>query len=289
MPIKKFCDIDIMYIKNLVNEETGHILETRDFCQFNNLDKNWWLVHQGIIAAIPEKWRKLLKEDDYRDMPERLHVTDVTGAKKPSQVIYKFIGRNKNMSKCFKYAEKWSKTLSLSYTDLDEYLLNFKNLYKITDEVKMRNFQYRLLLGKVFTNTILNKWGKVPSPNCEQCGKDKIQDIKHLLWDCELSKKLWEYLQNTGKNPEWVWSFIAIMTNKVYGTVNSGINKIVLFTKYFIFQHKCLQEKFTTNKWLHFLKAQFEVEREIAISENKLKQFDKKWQNVDTNRLFLNM
>ena len=76
------------------------------------------------------------------------------------------------------------------------------------------------------------------------------------------------------------------MTNKVHSTVNSGINKIVLFTKYFIFQHKCLQEKFTTNKWLLFLKSQFEVEKEIAISENKLKQFDKKWLNVDTDRLF---
>ena len=45
-------------------------------------------------------------------------------------------------------------------------MVAFQNIKLITRESKLRSFQYRLLLYKVFVNDVLHKWGKVPTNEC---------------------------------------------------------------------------------------------------------------------------
>ena len=61
------------------------------------------------------------------------------------------------------------------------------------DNVKLRNFQYRLLLNKIFVNDTLCKWKIKANDTCEICNRDK-QTIVHLLTHC----------QNATKKPGWV-------------------------------------------------------------------------------------
>ena len=65
----------------------------------------------------------------------------------------------------------------------------FGNILNITDIVKLRDFQNRLLLNKIFTNDTLQKRKIVQSGKCEFCSEK--QTITHLLYRCVASKKLW--------------------------------------------------------------------------------------------------
>ena len=58
-----------------------------------------------------------------------------------------------------------------------------KILYKITGTTKLRDFQYRLLLGKTYTNDTLCKWKLTLTDGCERC-KSKPQTVRHQFWEC---------------------------------------------------------------------------------------------------------
>ena len=52
--------------------------------------------------------------------------------------------------------------------EYNEYELAFTSLYKITNNTKLRNFQYRLLLNHIPVNDMLYKW-KIENSECNSC------------------------------------------------------------------------------------------------------------------------
>ena len=54
---------------------------------------------------------------------------------------------------------------------LTDYGKAFRELYKVTNVTKCRNFQYRLLQRGLVTNIQLEKWNILPSANCTFCHK----------------------------------------------------------------------------------------------------------------------
>ena len=122
----------------------------------------------------------------------------------------------------------------------------FQKLYEIAADTKLRDFQYRLFLSKIFPNTVLFKWGKVDSPTCDWC--DDMQSIIHLLIECEAVTPIWEFvsglleIENISKE--------QIIFNCYEKRTNDVKNFIILITKQFIYQQKCLQKKPSTNSLL---------------------------------------
>ena len=121
---------------------------------------------------------------------------------------------------------------------MQEYKQLFLKINKITDMIKLREFQYRLLLNKVCTNDILYKWKIVNSPMCDWCN-NTIQMVEHLLYECTVTNRIWEELSkrifincNLTKH--------TILNNYVH-TENAHVgNVITLITKQFIFKEKYL-------------------------------------------------
>ena len=81
-----------------------------------------------------------------------------------------------------KYRVSWLKTgIDINY---EEYTLTFRNIYAITGNTKLRDFQYRLLLNKLVFNEDLCKWKKRDNDKCTFCGK-YTETARHIFVDCE--------------------------------------------------------------------------------------------------------
>ena len=79
--------------------------------------------------------------------------------------------------------------------DVDYYRKFFTRIYRITDIVKLRNFQYRLMLNKIFTNDILCKWNITATSVCDMCDSGDVQGIHHLLMTCDYAQKVWVFVK----------------------------------------------------------------------------------------------
>ena len=80
------------------------------------------------------------------------------------------------------------------HSGLDELDNHFSILYKLTNAVKLRNFQYRLLNNKNFCNDIPVHWGKTDKNICDIC-LTKKQSTTHLLFNCCRVRPIWMLLQ----------------------------------------------------------------------------------------------
>ncbi len=75
--------------------------------------------------------------------------------------------------------------------DKNPFLLLRKALHSTRDKF----YKYRLLNGDIFCNSRMFKFKMVESQNCVLCD-NSVETIKHLIWDCQRSKNVWDYLNN---------------------------------------------------------------------------------------------
>ena len=82
---------------------------------------------------------------------------------------------------------KWNEQFS------DE-TLQWKNIdltvFKSTNDIKLRNFQYKYIMRIVPTNQFLTKRNIVGPALCEFCSME-IETISHMFWECAHVQQFW--------------------------------------------------------------------------------------------------
>ena len=234
MPVKKYVEVGIWKIQDLINEEGQFLTFPEIQGKYCNISIDW-LWYCSMIASIPREWKDILSNNLPVNKLERFNYNQMIETKKPSRILY----RNFILQAEYditKYLRKWCESLNM-YIELEDYYKYFSILYKQTDIVKYRNFQYRLLLTKIFTNDTLYKWKIVDSSNCDWCSSK--QTNIHLFIKCPAVWKLWEYVRNLFKTDNCKWEPYNIIFNDVHTTVKHVSNVITGITKFFIFKQKC--------------------------------------------------
>ena len=263
----------VYYVRDLLDEDCENFLSHTEI-EEKFPDAFTWLEHRQIISAIPIYWKSLLAHD-FTDTG-RLLVNDFCeGQKKVVAKIYSYyisIDENEHL---LPYYNRYREKVDELATYL-EYKLLFNRLYKCVKDTKLRNFQYRLLLGKVFTNTMLCKWKIKMSMSCDFC--EDIQTVKHLFWECPKVRPLWAYINTFVPSKQLTYS--EIIGNTIEAKACEIVNIIALITKYFIFRHKC-QEKIPTVAGLKMEIAMYEkILRKIAFIENRKTKHTQKWEEI---------
>jgi hypothetical protein len=168
------------------------------------------------------------------------NVTNITNAEYRSHLINTILN-SKSLSK-----EIYNKLSPLEDSEVDSIKgiskwksdINFSdvfcNLYLVTNDLKLKNFQYKLLHRALPTNTFLVKIGIKNSDLCNFC-KNASDSILHYIWLCPVVKLFWNRIKT------WLEE-IFDMANIVFITnVNECpfeiIEFVMLFTKYYI--HCC--------------------------------------------------
>ena len=177
---------------------------------------------------------------------------------------------------------------------LIEYGFNFRGRqriyllpFRVTNEVKLSVFQYKIVHNILYTNKILYKMKKKQQPDCCYChGID--QTPLHLFVECSIAKSFWNkftnwYNDTCGGN-------IALEQNEIiYGVLRHTsscltLNHLIIIGKYFLYINRVHDEKrpqFTDFVTLVYEKV--ELQKYIPISTNKLLSFTKKWSNFLSN------
>ena len=83
-------------------------------------------------------------------------------------------------------------SMELSENEIDNMFL----LPRIcTNDMILKEFQYKILHKYLATNSLLYRMKKVESNRCTFCNL-YVENIKHIFYDCIESKNLWFMIQN---------------------------------------------------------------------------------------------
>ena len=149
-----------------------------------------------------------------------------------------------------KYIDRWADS---GVVIKKEELSNcFKNLYNCTKITKYRNFQYRLLLNKIFTNVDYYNWGLQLSADCN-FGCNTEETITHLLYRCDKISDIQQKIRDMCITAEvnYVLDEKSFITNQITEQSTHIIQFICQHAKQFIYRCKCSNKAPQLRGWLN--------------------------------------
>ena len=162
-------------------DDNNRFLTYQMFLDKCNLNINA-ITYYGIISVI----KKHYSTDDLEIKPSL--ITNMMQRKDISKYIYKYFIEKENFVKGI---VKWEHKLD---TELDGSML-FNDIYRITNDTKLRNFQFKLLHHVLPNNKLLHKMGIKNSALCNFCNQEE-DSILHYLWGCPVAKRFWTSFNN---------------------------------------------------------------------------------------------
>ena len=198
-----------------------------------------WFEYLSLGHAIPKSWKLQFKEhhseaksDLYDKIIEQSnHKVSITS------FTYNMLIED-NGSALFKYFVRWNNIVNFTFENYQE---SFKHMYDITKVTKYRDFQYRLLLGKIVCNEDLFKWGLRNSSECTFCDAP-VQTIIHLMVECPKVASLYDQLQINWQKLEISVIVINpknIILNCIHSRPGHAINFVILFVKHYVYVKCC--------------------------------------------------
>ena len=173
--------------------------------------------------------------------------------------------------------------------DILEFTHAFRDIYKLSNIPKLRSFQYRLLQRGIVTNIHLYKWNISETESCTFCREER-ETYSHLFFECQMVRQLWEkvadYIRNTypGKDvPELCIK--KILLNKIVSQTKHVANFICLLTKQYIYKQRCFKQDLSFNHLQSIIGSTRNMEKYIAIKNQKLGIHQKKWGQQSLYRL----
>ena len=233
-------------INDLLHETVPRFLTYSEMTSRYGLVSYSWLEFCSILSAIPKKWKLMLFTDLAQNdtkVQDQIRYCKLIACKKPTQYIYQCINDNRKSTVIVQnYAKNWAKTVqNPCYLDLQNFLVLFKKLYKMTNVTKLRDFHYRLLLGKIYTNYILFKWHVVSSASCDFCNEE-LQTSEHLFFNCHITQRLWHKLKCLFVMDDTLsWDLESCMASTIAQNPNHVVNMLSIVLKQYVHACKCLK------------------------------------------------
>ena len=142
-----------------------------------------------LIAALPAKWRNFFRNNhpsSYMPITPSCYDSAIN-SKNLSNRVYKFLIDQPFV--CIEKQQKWENEFECEFT-LNQFTTSCININRVTNIVKYRSFQYRLLQRCIITNVRLYQWKIIDSNKCTFCN-DSEESVKHLFFECDIVQELW--------------------------------------------------------------------------------------------------
>ena len=262
-----FIEANVLYVEQFVNPQVGRWYSFQEFSEKYNVDISW-LGYAQIINSFPKMWSAMISIDKQERVQPPCSILE-----KPKVPKYVYKDLITNNSVLWKYYTRWQET-NIFNIEFEKYQAAFRDLYAITDNVKLRDFQYRMLLFKIPLNVDLYLWKKRDSDLCSFCNCHK-EDIIHFFKECKETSRLWQNLAEfiNINIPELESIILNNFTDK-------ATSMIILITKQYIYRKRCCNEKIS---WPS-LKSEILLLRDIEIDNAKqnlnMQKCIKKWRNT---------
>lgn len=273
----------VVFINDLL-KSNGKFLSFREFCNKYHIRSNI-IEYSGIVNSIKSKWpcigrgrAKVL--EPFTPMAYDL----LLGAKKGCKPFYKLL--LKNVKTSCNSPLKWQHELGVSI-DIKEWQRICYRPMQITKDAKLHWFQYRILNNILGTNRLLYKMKIKDNDHCSFCNS-KTETIFHLLYQCDIVTSFWKQIQlyircilaPTLRNINITPLIVILGTQK-----DDALDLVLLLAKFHIYRARVQNTKPNVITFKHEILFHLKAEKSVAISNNRLNQYDKKWANW--NRLFV--
>ncbi len=266
----------IIYIKDIIDLRTNKFLSFEAFvAKYGHTIT--FVEYHGLISAIPRPMKQIL-----RQIPQEgntfVHNYDKFVQKNwDSKYFYSKSIENKHIVPTLSL--KWQNLLQ---TVIDDETISkvLENIKVITLSTKLRSFLYRLIHFAILTNTKLYEWKIVDSELCTFCNTEPETYI-HLFWECQVARQIWKQVENWCKNKanrNITPTLKKIMLCKLSLNALDCINSICLITMQYIYGCRCLRKIPSFAQLKSKILDEQNVEKYIAIKNNKLEKYAKKWQ-----------
>ena len=260
----------IIFVEDLLNETSGEWLSYEMLVtKFGVIN---WLEYNTIKALVPKTWLNTIK---IKSGAQFNHMyTKVLDVPKVSRFVYDLLIDDDN------YVCKYLDQHEINITQ-DQYLDSFKGLYECTNVTKFRDFQYRLLLGKIVNNENLFKWGLKES-DCCSFGCPETENYKHLFYECAKTRTILEWIENIAvqNNVETTFTYETIMLGKVHVNRSHILNFITLMGKQFLYRQRCLQKNVRLNDFIAQVDFQHKIELFNSKRNMRISKHIKKWSPI---------
>ena len=236
----------------------------------------------SLISAIPAKWKA--------ELNKKIEL----GTKNDSNMYESFITRAKASTYYYKEMNKTDKVLItandkwqkiIPKLECDMYFTAFKNVYKITNNSKLRSLQYRILHNALVFNDRLYKWKITSSDNCNNCNLEK-ENLWHFYSECTFAQNIWTKVRRICqeyKNEPIELDAENVLLNRVKDPPGHLFNFIVLVVKLQMYTYRCLKKKVTETTIREAINQYRRFELYEAKRVNKLHTHIKKWVIVKQN------
>ena len=166
----------------------------------------------------------------------------------------------------------------------DEFIKLFRNVRKISNNSKLRSFQYRMLCMAIITNIKLKKWRIVQEDCCTLC-ESSTETIEHLFFECSYAQKLLKQvleIVQSYKNEICNYNPLTIenvLFNTVHDKAGHLVNFVTLQLKSYLYTSRCIKKKPSVNEFRSIVENARRCELYNARRVGKCSVHFKKWQN----------
>jgi exonuclease III len=267
-------------------DDNGTFLSLKEINNKYNLNINF-LLYSGVKQAIRAHFKneKIEQKHKTNSYIERPFIPDIlkiilkpeSGAKRMYDVLN---ASNSIMS----VKEKWASKIQITVSD-EEWEKLFLMPFKINKEARLQWFQYRIVHRIIGTNYLLYKMNISNSPLCTFCN-NRDETIEHLFWYCPATKHVIDDIFPIRIIPQCnIKNFILGYTDKM----DYAINNMFIFTKLYIYQCKMSRTSPTTDGAKHYIRKQFENQRNAALYGKYQDKFDLSWRDIQDKITFLRL
>ena len=236
-----------------------------------------WLEWARLISSIPQRWKEYLRGENDGNPNSKARDT------------FKVLSKSKNVSRqtynmiiyeetaVHRYYIRWIDA-GLKDLEYNWYMESFGRIYKCTGITKFRDFQYRLLLGKIILNDKLYDWKVKDSNRCTFC-LNKAESLIHFFWECEQAKEIVNICTDMCSINEiriemnvYNWIF-----NRLHNNSCHIINFISILLKQYLYRCRCMGKNPSKIGILKEIESLFKVETANAKLNNGYTKHCKRW------------
>jgi hypothetical protein len=241
----------------------------------NTLPKLQFEIFQ-IWNSFPTHWRQIIKRSKkkYEEVEEVQILIACNKWRSMQQLTTKEIRQRLQQNTIImKKVESLNNKFNIHN---NEDMINpFITCRTMTQDVKLRNVQYKILHNIYPTMKHLYTWKIKNSPNCTAC--QIPETISHAVWECDIAQQsinnIIELYRTINNKP-----LVLDKKSVIYGIQNkAALNTILTLVKRALILQREDKRTLTCEDITHLIKQQCNIEHYMAKKKNKLPKHMKKW------------
>lgn len=237
-----------------------------------------YLGYISVLNSLPEEWRKCLRNQEQAVVNNSSKFTYVERGEPIVRIVYDSLHTN-----VYLLENKWNRWGRILCEEFfpNDFIMIVRKVWSVTQFSKLRSFQFKLLNHAIITNVQLKIWNLRDTDLCSFC-QIATEDYLHLFCNCAHVARIFMYVQDwcDRLTPDNDFSDRNILFNTVNKNPHSVVNTIVLITKYYVYQNRCLQQDLNINQLREVILYHNKMEYLGAISNNHLEKHNKKWEHM---------